>query len=198
MTTRYAQIETLVHRFKPSHIVEVGVHRALRAVVMCAAALRHRRKVYYTGFDVFETMDSAFHEAALNGKGIATQRDADIRLSKLAACAYPAKLLHVFIVGDTRVTLHGDPVEADFAFIDGDHRVDVIRGDAAAIKAPVLVFDDYYRPGPDGRCPDLQRYGANAVVHELEAAGARVEILPAADLCKHGGLAHLALVERAP
>ncbi len=34
---------------------------------------------------------------------------------------------------------------ADFAFIDGDHRVEAIRRDYAALaKSDVIVFDDFY------------------------------------------------------
>jgi hypothetical protein len=99
------------------------------------------------------------------------------------------------IVGDTRQTLHGCEHRADFAFIDGDHRVDAIRGDYAALASClVVVFDDYYRTDTDGRCPDLDLYGANTVVDTLAADGASVQILPQGDPCKHGGLSHLAVV----
>ena len=191
MTTRYSQLVALVSKYKPKHIVEVGVHRGVRAALMMGEALRRSREVAYTGFDVFDTESPAFHEAALNGKGIVTQQEAASRLGLNTLRASVR-----FVVGDTRETLHKHPIAADFAFIDGDHRVEVIRGDAAAIDAPVLVFDDYYKTGPGGRCPDLTRYGANVVVEELAAAGRRVEILPAGDLCKHGGIAHLAVVTR--
>lgn len=192
MTTRYEQLVGLVKKHRPRSIAEVGVHRGYRGALMSSTAIEMcHAPVDYWGFDVFETMDKAFHEKALNGKGIVARREAEARLHSVS------KLLRVhLVVGDTRETLHKQPIAVDFAFIDGDHRVEVIRGDAAAINAPVLVFDDYYRPGGDGRCPDLIRYGANAVVHELEAAGAKVDILPAGDMCKHGGVAYLAVVLR--
>ena len=82
-------------------------------------------------------------------------------------------------------------------FIDGDHRVECIRADYEALKAcPVGVFDDYYVPDARGVTVDLAKYGANAVVAELEHYGAKVEILPAADPCKHGGVIKLAVVRR--
>ena len=157
--------------------------------------MQHTSNLRYTGFDVFETEDMQFHEDALNGKGMPSKAQAELRMRSVQERCPPFQW--EFVEGDTRKTLHGTKVKADFAFIDGDHRVEVIRGDAAALNCAVMVFDDYYRPGADGRIPDLAVYGANQVVDEMRAAGARVEILPAADLCKHGGFSHLAVVRRA-
>lgn len=195
MAKRYDQLLPLIMQAKPAVIAEVGVHRGMRAMIMCETAVMVRKEpVRYIGFDVFETMDQQFHDAALNGKGIPQRAIAEARMQSVAE-RYPG-FSWEFREGDTRDTLHGQKVAADFAFIDGDHRVEVIRGDAMGLQCPVMVFDDYYRPGPDGRLPDLALYGANVVVDELQAAGARVEILPAADLCNHGAVAHLAVVRR--
>lgn len=99
------------------------------------------------------------------------------------------------VIGDTRDTLHGKKVWADFAFIDGDHRVDAITGDYFALSdCDCIVFDDYYLPGPDGSIPDLEHYGANQVVGGLVGEVSKVEILPVGDVCKHGGVSHLAVV----
>lgn len=194
MTKRYEQLLPLINNARPEHIVEVGVHRGMRALIMCEAAIVYTANLRYTGFDVFETEDLQFHEAALNGKGMPSKAQAELRMRTVQELQPWFKW--DFIEGDTRKTLHGKRLACDFAFIDGDHRVDVIRGDAAALKCPLLVFDDYYRRGADGRIPNLDAYGANRVVDEMKAAGAHVEILPAADLCKHGGVSHLAVVWR--
>jgi hypothetical protein len=186
---RYEQLFPLVDKIKPAKIVEVGVHTALRGSAMCRKALEHRAAVEYVGYDVFDMASMEFQEAALNGKGAPSESRARSRLQGIRGLSYS------FVVGDTRETLGGKTVDADFAFIDGDHRVEAIRIDYAALfDCPCVVFDDYYRAGPDGKCPDLTKYGANAVVDELAAAGRRVEILPAADVCKHGGFSHLAVV----
>lgn len=193
MAKRYDQLLPLIGRFRPQHVVEVGVHRAMRATSMCKEALAYQKRVTYTGFDVFETMGERFQEDALNGKGMATQAAATQRLTALAQ-REPGFSFRL-VVGDTRVTLRDRQIEADFAFIDGDHRVDAIRSDYAALAGcRCVVFDDYYRPGPDGRTPDLALYGANAVVYALAADGHSVKILPIADVCKHGGVSHLAMV----
>jgi hypothetical protein len=192
LAKRYEQIKALIDSAKPSAIVEVGVHRAMRAMLMSEWALGHRKDVSYLGFDVFETMDKSFHEAALNGKGIPSKAMAEARMVSVAERFHGFQWK--FIEGDTRITLHGSHVKCDFAFIDGDHRVDVIRGDAGALDCPLIVFDDYYLAGDS--LPDLDKFGANRVVEELKDDGWSIDILPAGDRCDHGGIAHLAVARR--
>lgn len=191
MAKRYHQMLPLIAEVKPHIIVEVGVHRAVRAVQLCREALRHSRPVRYIGFDVFETMGEAFQLAALNGKGTPTEASARRALDALAdEFLHFSYTLHV---GDTRDTLHANNIAADFAFIDGDHRVDAIRGDYLALRdSKCIVFDDFYT----GAVPDLDKFGANVVVDEIVAAGVHVDILPSADLCNHGGITHLAVVRQ--
>lgn len=196
MAQRYDQMEALVRNAKPASIVEVGVHRGTRASKMCEWALRsHDDALVYVGFDVFDTVGEQFHVDALNGKGLPSESFAAGRLDAVAA-RHRGRMSWAFSIGDTRKTLHGSTIPCDFAFVDGDHRVDAIRGDAAALDCPVIVFDDYYLPGPNGELPDLTLYGANAVVEEYRAAGASVELLPHKDRCDHGAYAVLAVVRK--
>lgn len=192
MTKRYEQLLARIDLVRPRVIVEVGVHNGVRASLMSRCALTHHKDVRYTGYDVFGMMDAQFHADVLNGKGIPSQAAAKHRLARVAAAARGFRW--EFVVGLTQETLHGRTVTADFAFIDGDHRVEAIRADAAALDARELVFDDYYLPGPDGRLPDLARYGANRVVEEYRARGAHVELLPLRDRCDHGAWSVLAVV----
>ena len=173
----------LIDEIKPRSIIEVGVHRGMRANQLCTQATKYN-DVTYTGFDVFDMMDVEFQEAALNGKGMPSQAVAANRLNRIDRLSYS------FVVGDTRDTLHDKPRYADFAFIDGDHRVDAIRGDYDALKdCRIVVFDDYY---VGDNKPDLSLYGANTIVDALPHE--RVQILPVGDGCKHGGYSHLAVV----
>lgn len=195
MAKRYHQMIPIIAALKPKTIIEVGVHRGKRAAMLCLEALRHSSQVNYAGFDVFDTLGEKFQADALNGKGTPTMAQAAASLEPVAM--QYLRFSYGFTVGDTRHTLHGKSVTADFAFIDGDHRVDAIRGDYEALKdCPVVVFDDYYRAGPNGNLPDLSKYGANAVVDELIAQGKNVEILPTGDLCNHGAITYLAVVRR--
>lgn len=193
MTNRYSQLINLVRDVQPSIIVEVGVHRAARAAAMINEALLHSKTVTYIGFDVFETKDEAFQKAAMNGKGTPTKASAEAVLNAIKA--KNKNFSYNLIVGDTRDTLHGIEIVSDFAFIDGDHRVEAIRKDYGSLKrSRCIVFDDYIIAGQAGECPDLTLYGANAVVDELKSKGEDVFILPIADLCKHGGFAKMAVL----
>lgn len=192
MAKRYDQMLALIAEVKPKTIVEIGVHRALRANKLCREALKYSDAVHYIGYDVFDTMGEQFQEDALNGKGTPTERQARKVLD-----AMPTGFSYELIMGDTRETLHGRQVKADFAFIDGDHRVDAIRGDYLAVSgAACVVLDDFYVGGS----LDLSRYGANSLVAQIIDGGMKVEILPVADMCNHGAYTKLAVVrnQRAP
>lgn len=189
MAKRYDQMFPLIEKVRPQKIVEVGVHKGIRAAKLCDAAKAYV-PVEYVGYDVFDTMNSAFQEAALNGKGAPSEQEARRRLGRVGG-----NFKFRFVIGDTRKTLHGKKVSADFAFIDGDHRIDAIEGDYEALAGSrCVVFDDYYTVDEGGRIPDLSLYGANFTVDRLKAEGKRVEILPEGDRCKHGGNSHLAVV----
>lgn len=191
MAKRYRQLNKLIDEVQPAQIVEVGVHRARRSVLMCRRALKYRSEITFVGYDVFETMSEAFQREALNGKGVALGQEARARM----LLDLPLERAHwSFVIGDTRETLHGRAVDADFVFIDGDHRLEVIRGDFAAFvgQATMVVFDDYFRPDQNGKMPDTDAFGANRIVDALPPK--QVTILPVADPCHVGGVSHLAVV----
>lgn len=187
MAKRYEQMIDLVPKVKPKIIVEIGVHKALRAYKLCKEALRYQASVHYIGCDIFGLGDEQFQQDALNGKGPPSESQARARLSSIKS-----RFTFDLIVGDTTKTLAGTKLPCDFAFIDGDHRVDAIRSDYEAVKeAKCVVFDDYYVE--DQGIPDLTKYGANQLVDEL-AKTMKVQILPIGDRCKHGGMSKLAVV----
>lgn len=193
MAKRYAQMIPLIAAIQPRTIAEVGVHRAKRAVMLCREALKYG-PVHYIGYDVFETKDAAFQADALNGKGTPLEAHARAHLDALAA-EFP-DFSYELIVGDTRDTLQKHPLIVDFAFIDGDHRVEVIEGDYLALcGSRLVVLDDYYLASP--ACAlDLSKYGANTLVGELIGNWHETEILPVGDVCNHGGIAHLVAVSK--
>lgn len=184
MAKRYDQLIEIARQLQPKVVVEIGVHRAMRAVRMCEVV---DGPVHYIGYDVFETMGEQFQEDALNGKGMPTEDAARKKLDNLKA--RKPDFTYELIVGDTRETLKDKQVECDLAFIDGDHRVEAIASDYEAVKGTkVVVFDDYYK-GP--KSPDVTKYGANLIADQAGAT-----ILPMGDECKHGGMSHLAVVVR--
>lgn len=190
MRNRYEHLALLIEQYKPASIIEVGVHRGMRAVYMVREAMKYQNFVDYKGFDVFETLGVEFQELVLNGKGMATEAQALVAMHALKT-EFGDRFRFELLVGKTQDTLHETSYVADFVFIDGDHRVEAIEADYAALKAsPVVVFDDYYVTDPAGGIPDLNKYGANKVCDPIQNA----KILPHGDQCKHGGLSHLVLV----
>ncbi len=195
--TRYDQLLTLIDDLTPYSIIEIGVARAVRARTMTARALLHVHKVIYTGYDVFDTEDEEFHRLAYNHKTTECLSwcSSKMRHAAKAARKQGKSLDYRFVVGDTRKTLHGRKVKADFVFIDGDHRVETIRGDYRALrKSRVIAFDDYFEADDRG-IPDISRYGCNMVVDEARKnPKVTIEILPHADPCKIEGQSKLAVI----
>lgn len=167
---RYSQLEDLIHEYKPQSIIEIGTHHGHRAYNMCIEALAHNEKVHYIGFDLFDAATPETNERELNGKGAGSARKA-MEAMKLINLSHPGFTFELH-KGDTRQTLHGKNLVADFVFLDGGHSVETIRGDYEAVKgSKVVVFDDYYVSGAD-----TSKYGCNEVVKDIPH-----ELLPKVD-----------------
>ena len=129
-------------------MVEVGTWNGKRAVRLARVALRQVPRFHYRGYDLFESASRETDERELNVKHHASRDAVRERLEAFRA-AHPGFSFELF-AGDTRETLADQ--RADFAYIDGGHSVDTIRGDYERLRAcPVVVFDDYYEP--DGQAP---------------------------------------------
>jgi hypothetical protein len=188
MAKRYDQLIDIIREVRPATIVEVGVHKGLRAALMCREAMKYLERVQYIGYDIFDQADEQFHLDALNGKGAPNEQAAAARLDALGP-----GLKWRFVKGDTRLTLHGAFLPVDLAFIDGDHRLEVIRGDFEPFReAKCIVMDDFYPPSRN-EVLDLNVYGCNGLVNEL-AADRTVEFLPVLDRCNHGAYTQLVAV----
>lgn len=172
---RYDQLRDLIDKAKPRTILEIGTHNAVRACMMCVQALQHRGYVHYTGYDLFEDATAETNKTEMNGKGPGSLMLVKEKLASLHR-VHPG-FAYRLVKGNTRDTLHGRTVIADFVFIDGGHSVETIRGDYEAVKSSkVIVFDDYYLNGAN-----TSKFGCNEVIKELPHT-----ILPHAD--SFGGL----------
>lgn len=189
--SRYSQLQTLIALVKPETIVEVGTNRGDSAVAMCSEALKHRAKVHYTGYDVFSTRDEDFHRLVFNGKGAVPRQFVHDRLEAVRS-QFPSFTFEL-IEGETASTLHRRPVCADFAFIDGDHRLEIINRDYAAVaKSAVVVFDDFYDTSSTQGQELSRQFGCNELVARLKD----VTILPLADTFAATGPIRMAAVMR--
>jgi predicted O-methyltransferase YrrM len=174
--SRYSQLQTLVALVKPRTIIEIGTNRGDSAVRLSLEALKHRPKVHYLGFDVFDSKDEDFHRRAFNGKGSFSRQLVHDRLQPIRL-QYPFFTFEL-IEGESASTLHHRSVRADFVFIDGDHRVEVINRDYAAVaKSRVIVFDDFYDASSTQGQQLSRQFGCNDLVARLKD----VTILPLAD-----------------
>jgi predicted O-methyltransferase YrrM len=173
---RYSQLTILIALVQPRTIIEVGTNRGDSAVAMCLEALKHRCNVHYTGFDVFDTRDENFHRNAFNGKRAFSKQSVHDRL-ELVRAQFPSFTFEL-IEGETSTTLHHRSMRADFVFIDGDHRIEAIRRDYAALsKSNVIVFDDFFDASAAPGNALTRSYGCN----DLVAALAGVTVLPLTD-----------------
>lgn len=189
--SRYSQLQTLIALVKPETIVEIGTNRGDSAVAMCSEALKHRAKVHYTGYDVFCTKDEDFHRLVFNGKGAVPRQFVQDRLESVRA-QFPSFTFEL-IEGETASTLHHQPVCADFAFIDGDHRLEIINRDYAAVAdSQVIVFDDFYDASSTQGQELSRQFGCNELVARLKD----VTILPLADTFPSTGPIRMAVVMR--
>lgn len=189
MQTRYEKIIELIHQVKPKTIIEIGVWNGKRAIEMSRAAMRHSDKVHYTGYDLFDEASARTDAEELNFKRTQSLKEVSARLADFAKIE-PGFTFEL-VRGNTRQTLQ-KKTKADFVYIDGGHSIETIRSDYDAVKAsPVVVFDDYYAKDAAGRCPDLAKFGANAIVDKIP----RAEIWEGTDPVKGGGLVWLAVVK---
>ena len=189
--SRYSQLQTLIALVKPETIVEIGTNRGDSAVAMCLEALKHRSKVHYAGYDVFSTKDEDFHRLVFNGKRAVSRQFVHDRLE--AICSQFPSFTFELIEGETASTLHHRSVRADFVFIDGDHRVEVINRDYAAVaKSRMIVFDDFFDESSTQGQALSRQFGCNELVARLKD----VTILPLADTFPSTGPTRMAVVMR--
>lgn len=189
--SRYSQLQTLVALLKPRTIIEVGTNRGDSALRLSREALKHRSKVHFIGFDVFDTKDEDFHRRVFNGKGSYNRQFVHDRLQSITL-EHPSFTFEL-IEGDTSETLHHRRMRADFVFIDGDHRHEAIARDYAAVAASdVIVFDDFYDPNSARGRELIETLGCNRLVSGLSD----VTILPIADDFPASGPIRLAVKTR--
>ncbi len=186
---RYGKLIDLVIEVKPRTIIEIGVWNGTRAMEMGKAALNHRHRVHYTGYDLFEDANIETDAEEFNAKKNWSVEKVASRLREFKENNKGFKFK--LIKGNTKETLVSGKHTADFAYIDGGHSVETILNDyEAVIGSKMIVFDDYYLPNDEGECPDTKIYGANIIVDIIEGA----EIINTQDKVVGGGYVCLAVV----
>jgi predicted O-methyltransferase YrrM len=193
---RYRQLLAIAAERAPSRIVEVGVHRGVRAVeVVEAASLgRGASAITYHGFDLFEGLTDELLTSELSKKPdpLGTVRE---RIERTGAKV----TLHAGFSQDTipAFAAANPGFRADLIFVDGGHAVETIRTDLSncvplLAEGGVIVMDDYYVD-----CPHkTDRFGCNVVLEELGAEEWSWRRLPIVDVfTKHEDAHNVAMAE---
>lgn len=194
ITNRYQQLNDIVAYEKPWHIVEIGTWTGDRAIQLCAEAIKHRDKVLYHGYDLFQFATKETDKRELNVKKHATLSAVDMRLNAFKVKARNLKIEFEYALhaGDTNTTL--EKMDADFVWLDGGHSIETIQNDFEALKgSKCIVLDDYYVEDERGRCPDRSKFGCNQLVASLDSAKWQTEILPKKDPVSGGGLVQIVM-----
>lgn len=160
---RYAQLLGLIDAHKPKTIFEFGIWNGERAVELIKRAQKHRPDVEYAGVDLFEEGTPELDKLESNAK---PRCKADEVQQKIKA---ETGLDCMIIRGNSRDLK--TPVVADLVFIDGGHSVETIANDYELSKASkIIVFDDVYLPGKDGKVMDTNKWGANKIIEGKDHA----------------------------
>ncbi len=179
---RYNDLLTLIEKYKPKTICEVGTWRGDRAMILAEEALKYSDTVHYYGFDLFEFASDETDKAEMNIKrhyGVFTVNQ---KLLQFASSnkGFTFKLYK----GNTNETMFD--LAVDLAFIDGGHSIDTIQNDYDYLKgSKVIVFDDYYM---DKDAVDLSKWGCNSLVESLD----NMTLMPSVDVFPATG--HICLV----
>ena len=188
MFLRYQQVSRLVELVRPASIVEIGTWNGDHAIIMATVALKHRDRVHYTGYDLFDQANDRTDALEFNVRSHHSRASVYAKLVAFQA-THPGFTFEL-IQGDTRRTLR-DTV-ADFAYIDGGHSVETIASDYARLKAcGTIVLDDYYDYDAAGQRPDIETLGCNRLLGDIPHV-----VLPAFDELPGGGRVFMAAAGR--
>ena len=146
---------------KPKSIIEVGLANGVRAYQMIQLAQKYNKSVSYCGYDVFDTKSQNWHKLVGNGKKVDSKLSIEKKLKSLTNNVQ-------LVEGMTQDTLWITPNNADFVWLDGDHRLESIKKDFESLKkSKVVVFDDYYTTEEhDGF--NIEDFGCNRIIENLD------------------------------
>ena len=198
---RYQNLVLLADHFKAQTLLEVGTWNGGSAIRMAEGAFRHTDVVNYTGFDLFEDIDSETAKKEFHIKAPVLQSEVEERLKEYAEkkAAEGKTFNFTLIKGNTVDTLpkfmETYTSAIDLAYIDGGHSIETIRSDYENLKeARVIIFDDYFVEDSKGKCPDIETMGCNKLIMELKEKGVRGAVLPTKDIVATGGLTLQAVI----
>lgn len=130
---------------KEIHICELGTHKGRSSYQICKFFLGKGMKVYYTGYDLFESATRETDVAERNGKGAGNYAMAEWHMKRLQQLYGNNMLIYKLVKGFSQDTL--DEQTFDFVFLDGGHSYETVKHDhKKLIKSKYVLFDDYNLP----------------------------------------------------
>jgi predicted O-methyltransferase YrrM len=179
---RYRNLFTLIARSRARRILEIGTWngRHARDMIRTASVWHDPATVQYFGFDLFE--QSTADDLAKEFTPKIPPREDEVR--QYLAATGASVTLYKGYTRDTLPRVAGSLPVIDFAFIDGGHSIETVRGDWAVVQTlvrphSVVVFDDYYQI--DDRLKDL---GCRPVIEELDRDRYDIEVLEPAEVAR--------------
>ena len=181
---RNQQIAALIDYYKPRTICEVGTWTGEFAAKVCKRALRHRKNVHYTGYDLWEEGTEEDANLELHVREQATRAQAEENLQGIPGLKY------TLVMGHTAFTLRKQ--KFDLASIDGGRSVQTMQHDYNMLRdSKVVVLNNFYDHNGKGFNYDLKDFGCNLLMLKR---GKEMEVLPASDPGPYGSKVKIAVV----
>ena len=70
---RYEYLIDSIHIIKPKKIIEIGLAQGLRSYQMAKEAKIFNSEIEFSGYDVFDTKDTKWHNMVGNAKTVSSQ-----------------------------------------------------------------------------------------------------------------------------
>ena len=207
---RNALIPEIVAHYKFDNIMEIGTWSGARAVKMASALFEiGKKKVHYTGFDLFEDATEQDDLEEKNVKKHYSEEEVKEHLHTFAQTAAKngKEFTYCIFKGNTRETLkilknkdycNTHNIKPKFVYIDGGHSIETIRSDYNSVKhLPVVLFDDFYTPDSNGDVgPDITKFGCNEVFDKDVDEKFTKAVIATNDGVVGGGITNLAIILR--
>lgn len=171
---RFVQLFTLIKKYKPKKIMEIGVSNGVNAFLMIAELQKkiNPQQIEYYGFDLFESYEHGWYDGSTVAPSI------DVVKKRLEQTGSKINLFK----GDSKKTLqklvHTTLPKMDLIIIDGSHSLKGIKSDWLHSQKlmhdqTLVIFDDYW--------DTCDTAGCKKIIEQINRNKFNVEILPIKD-----------------
>mgnify|MGYP005816842403 FL=1 len=219
LPNRYRQLADIIRFYKPECILESGAWNGGRAIEMALSAFKHKDKVHYIGFDLFEDGTTETDHIEFNVKPHNTIQAVRNRLEEFTKHIKDKEdktFTFELYKGNVRETLDRmlkteEISDVDFALMGSGNSRETVEAEYKVLKyVPVVVADHYFTTDDDEGIPPEKYQGVKHVFDDVptkkvdaqettedgwtnfdESTATRKYILPSGDKVVGGGNTHL-------